>query len=79
MPPLQGPLPADGDFFADQGDQHVQHGTLLAGRLVEHLLVDFGDAVEFQLRQIGAAVFRGVGMSCLGLLGVGSELPHSRS
>ena len=79
-PPLQGPLPADGDFFADQGGQHVQHGTPLAGRLVEHLLVQFGDAVEFQLRQIARAVFRGVAMSCVGfLVGLASESPHSRS
>ena len=30
-PPLQGPLPADGDLFADQGGQHVQHGTAACG------------------------------------------------
>ena len=44
-PPLEGVLPAGGDFFANQGGQHVEHGTLLAGRLVEHLLVHFRDAV----------------------------------
>ena len=45
-PPFQGVLPTDGDFFAHEGDQHVEHGTSLAGRLVEHLLIQLGDAVE---------------------------------
>ena len=59
------------DFFADQGGQHVEHGTPLAGRLVEHLLIQFGDAVELQLRQVARAASRGVVRSCLGFLVVG--------
>src|SRR3990167_7222424 len=76
-PPLQGPLPADGDFFADQGGQHVEHGTLLAGCLVEHFLIQLGDAVELQLRQVGEQFL----VSWCGHEGgsLSSESPQSRS
>lgn len=76
-PPLQGSLPADDDFFADQGGQHVEDGTLLAGRLVEHFLIQLGDAVEFQFRQVGEQFFvawRGHGEGSLS-----SESPQRRS
>ena len=73
-PPLQGPLPADGNFFADQGGQHVQHGTPLAGRLVEHFLVQFGDAVELQLRQIAQEFFVAWRGHVVGFLVVGGFL-----
>ena len=76
---LQGPVVADGGFFADQGGQHVEHGILLAGRLVEHFLVELGDAVELQLRQIAqqflVALWAGVLMGGSS----SSEVPNSRS
>ena len=69
------PPAGGGDFLADERDQHIEHGTLLAGRLIEHFLVDFRDMVELQLRQVGEEFVVVWGCHVGGSSGLESESP----